>query len=83
MATSTSIISQQGAPVDLVLVLDLSPQINSYAGKTDLMLQAVEDAVEEMMGIHPQNRVGVAAYSTQAQVLLPTGRIPGQNLHYR
>ncbi len=70
-ATSTSIVSQESVPVDLVLVLDMSPQINSAEGKTQAMLNAVSDAVRQIMQINPKNRVGVIAYSSQAQTLLP------------
>ena len=62
-ATSTSIVSQESVPVDLVL--DMSPQINSAAGKTQAMLNAVSGAIQQIMQINPQNRVGVIAYSSQ------------------
>jgi pilin isopeptide linkage protein len=74
MATSTSIISQESAPVDLVLVLDMSPQINSVAGKAQSMLNAVKNAIAEMMDVNPKNRVAVVAYSCQSKTLLPLDR---------
>ena len=81
-ATSTSIISQESVPVDLVLVLDMSPQINSAQGKTKAMLDAVSDAIRQIMEINPKNRVGVIAYSSQAEALLPLDQYETVDFHF-
>ena len=74
LASTTTVLSETKSPIDLVLVLDMSPMINSQPGKLDSMLTAVESAVTAMMGFNSNNRVAVVAYSSQAEVLLPLGR---------
>lgn len=73
MASTTSVISQSYSPIDMVLVLDLSPMSNSQPGKAVALLNAVENAISAMMDANPQNRVAVVAYSSQAEILLPLG----------
>ena len=66
-------LSETDAPIDLVLVLDLSPMSNSVSGKLDSMLSAVESAAAHMMDLNENNRVAIVAYSSQAVKLLPLG----------
>ncbi len=66
-------LSETDAPIDLVLVLDLSPMSNSVSGKLDSMLRAVESAAAHMMDLNENNRVAIVAYSSQAVTLLPLG----------
>ncbi len=71
MASTTSVINLTDSPLDLVLVLDLSPMSNSKEGKLASMLSAVESAVEHVLAANPNNRVAIVAYSSQAEILLP------------
>ena len=73
LASTTSVINQSQSPIDMVLVLDLSPMSNSAAGKVDALLTAVQEAIDSMIAANPQNRVAVVAYSSQAEILLPLG----------
>lgn len=81
LASTTTVLSETASPIDLVFVLDMSPMSNSAAGKLNSMLTAVEAAVEAMMGLNPNNRVGIVAYSSQAEVLLPLGHYTSVNLN--
>lgn len=74
LASTTSVLSETASPIDLVLVLDMSPMSNSKDGKLASMLSAVESAAESIMGLNENNRVAVVAFSSQAKVLLPLGR---------
>ena len=74
LASTTSVLSETASPIDLVLVLDMSPMSNSQNGKLASMLSAVESAAESIMGLNENNRVAVVAFSSQAKVLLPLGR---------
>lgn len=74
LASTTSVLSETRSPIDLVLVLDMSPMSNSKDGKLASMLSAVESAAESIMGLNGNNRVAVVAFSSQAKVLLPLGR---------
>ena len=74
LASTTSVLSETQSPIDLVLVLDMSPMSNSQNGKLASMLSAVESAAESIMGLDENNRVAVVAFSSQAKVLLPLGR---------
>lgn len=72
LASTTEITEALNVPLDLVLVLDLSPQINSQAGKTAAMLEAVNAAIAQVLGSESaENRVAVVGYSSQAKTLLP------------
>ena len=73
LASTTTVLSETDAPIDLVLVLDLSPMSNSVSGKLDSMLRAVESAAAHMMALNENNRVAIVAYSSQAVTLLPLG----------
>ena len=73
LASTTTVLSETDAPIDLVLVLDLSPMSNSVSGKLDSMLRAVESAAAHMMELNENNRVAIVAYSSQAVTLLPLG----------
>ena len=74
LASTTSVLSETASPIDLVLVLDMSPMSNSQNGKLASMLSAVESAAASIMGLDENNRVAVVAFSSQAKVLLPLGR---------
>ena len=74
LASTTSVLSEEASPIDLVLVLDMSPMSNSQPGKLASMLGAVESVVKSIMGLDEDNRVAIVAFSSQAEVLLPLGR---------
>lgn len=71
LSSTTSIIEQSKSPLDLVLVLDLSPMSNNVDGKCQALLNAVAEAVESLIDMNPENRISVVAYSSQAETLLP------------
>lgn len=73
LASTTTVISETDAPIDLVMVLDLSPMSNSQAGKLDSLLSAVQSAATHIMDLNANNRVAIVAYSSQAEILLPLG----------
>lgn len=73
LASTTTVLSETDSPIDLVMVLDLSPMSNSESGKLDSMLRAVESATAHMMELNENNRVAIVAYSSQAETLLPLG----------
>lgn len=82
LASTSSIISQTNAPMDLVLVLDLSPQINSEVGKTEAMLNAVDQAIEAMLEANSRNRISIVGFSNQAVTLLPLDNYKSVTLTY-
>ena len=82
LASTTSVIEQSKSPLDLVLVLDLSPMSNNVEGKCRALLNAVAEAVESLIGMNPENRVSVVAYSSQAEVLLPLDKYSHVSFSY-
>lgn len=81
LATSQAISGQSHAPVDVVLILDISGSMsnedsNMDNGKSRIhnTVQAANNAIEELMTLNPHTRVAVAAFSSNAQVLLPLDR---------
>ena len=81
LATSESISGQSQAPVDVVLILDVSGSMsngdsNMDNGKSRIYnaVQAANAAIEELMALNGNTRVAVVAFSSTAQVLLPLDR---------
>ena len=81
LATSESISGQSHAPVDVVLILDISGSMsngdsNMDNGKSRIYnaVQAANAAIEELMALNEHSRVAVVAFSSTAQVLLPLDR---------
>lgn len=81
LATAKSVSGQTKAPVDVVFILDISGSMsngdsNMNNGKSRIYntVQATNNAIDELMTLNPYTRVAVAAFSSNAQVLLPLGR---------
>lgn len=81
LATSESISGQTQAPVDVVLIIDISGSMSNEDSNMDNnksriynTVQAANNAIDELMKINPYTRVSVVAFSSNAQVLLPLDR---------
>ncbi len=81
LATSESIEGQTQAPVDVVLILDISGSMSNAESNMDNnksriynTVQAANAAIDELMSLNPYTRVAVVAFSTNARVLLPLDR---------
>ncbi|MBR2043620.1 MAG: hypothetical protein IJ946_04705 [Clostridia bacterium] len=86
IASSKSIEGYSTLPTDTILVLDLSGSMNVSSG-TDpyvTMVNSANSAIERLLNLNANNRVGVVAYSgntsfgdsstSTASVILPLGR---------
>lgn len=81
LATSESISGQSQAPVDVVLILDISGSMSNGDSNMDNgrsriynTVQAANAAIDELMRLNTHTRVSVVVFSSNAQVLLPLGR---------
>ena len=81
LATTESVSGQTQAPVDVVLIIDISGSMsnsdsNMDNGKSRIYntVQATNNAIDELMKLNPYTRVAVVAFSSNAQVLLPLDR---------
>jgi len=81
LATSEAISGQSQSPVDVVLILDISGSMSNDESNMDNnrsriynTVQAANEAIDSLMEMNEQNRVAVAVFSSNAQVLLPLGR---------
>lgn len=81
LATSESVQGQTEAPVDVVLILDISGSMSNEEstmdnGKSRIYnaIQAANDAIDSLMALNEYTRVSVVAFSNNAQVLLPLDR---------
>lgn len=100
IASNKEIVGYSTVPTDTMLVLDLSgsmmpdtnvPGYNNISTKDisnmEAMVDAANDAINQLVGLNNYNRVGVVVYSgntslgasnaSSAQVLLPLGRYQG------
>ena len=100
IASNKEIVGYSTVPTDTMLVLDLSgsmmpdtnvPGYNNISTKdvsnVEAMVDAANDAINQLVGLNNYNRVGVVVYSgntsfgssqaSSAQVLLPLGRYQG------
>ena len=82
MGNTSTTVTETDAPMDVVLMLDFSPQSNSQTGKVQTMLNAVKGAIDEILAANDGNRVAVIGYSTQAKTLLPLGHYQSVELKY-
>lgn len=87
IASSKSVEGYSTLPTDTILVLDLSGSMNVNQG-TDpyvTMVSAANDAIDKLLNLNANNRVGVIdysgngnvndpAYASSANVILPLGR---------
>jgi len=81
LATSESVSGQTQAPVDVVLIIDISGSMsnddsNMDNGKSRIYntVEATNNAIDALMALNPYTRVAVVAFSSNAQVLLPLDR---------
>ncbi len=81
LATSESISGSTQAPVDVVLIIDISGSMSNAESNMDNRksriyntVQATNNAIDELMKLNPYTRVAVVAFSSNAQVLLPLDR---------
>ncbi|MBQ4116464.1 MAG: VWA domain-containing protein [Clostridia bacterium] len=81
LATAESIEGQTQAPVDVVLILDVSGSMSNGDsgmdnGKSRIAntVIAANDAIKSIMELNEYTRVAVVAFSNTAQVLLPLDR---------
>lgn len=70
LAATAAVSGQSAVPLDVVFVIDLSTSMvaEDKIGKTVI---ALNQAVDTLMNGHPDTRIAVVTYSTQASVLLP------------
>lgn len=81
LAATTVVSGQSVVPLDVVFVIDLSTSMveQDKIGKT---VVALNQAVKTLMNGHPDTRIAVVTYSTEASVLLPLdhyGKVDGQD----
>lgn len=81
LASSESVSGSTQAPVDVVLIIDISGSMsnndsNMDNGKSRIYntVQAANAAIDELMALNPYTRVAVVAFSSNAQILLPLDR---------
>ncbi len=81
LATSESVSGQTQAPVDVVLIIDISGSMSNAESNMDNdksriynTVQATNTAIDKLMAFNPYTRVAVVAFSSNAQVLLPLDR---------
>lgn len=81
LATAQSVSGQTQAPVDVVLIIDISGSMSNSDSNMDNGLsriyntvQATNAAIDKLMALNPYTRVSVVAFSSNAQVLLPLDR---------
>ncbi len=81
LATTESISGSTQAPVDVVLIIDISGSMSNNESNMDNnksriynTVQATNNAIDELMKLNPYTRVAVVAFSSNAQVLLPLDR---------
>lgn len=78
LATSQQVSGKSNVPVDVVFVIDLSGSMSnsdSYMDNRQKRIQnlvtALNTAVNELMDMNPNNRIGVVGYESTATTILP------------
>lgn len=78
LATSQQVSGESNVPVDVVFVIDLSGSMsnnNSFMDNGQKRIQnlvtALNTAVNELMEMNPDNRIGVVGYESTAMTILP------------
>ena len=78
LATSQQVSGESNVPVDVVFVIDLSGSMsnsNSFMDNGQRRIQnlvtALNTAVNELMEMNPDNRIGVVGYESTAMTILP------------
>ena len=90
LATSKQVTGKTTVPLDVVFVIDISgSMVNSSSGmevagqsttysRMKYTVDALNEAIDEILAMNANTRVGVAAFSTTAQEILPLGRYTKQ-----
>lgn len=78
LATSQQVSGESRVPVDVVFVIDLSGSMSnsdSFMDNSQRRIQnlvtALNSAVNELMEMNPDNRIGVVGYESTAMTILP------------
>lgn len=90
LATSQSISGEEQAPMDVVFIIDISGSMSNSdsnmtnsAGQTysriKFTVDAVNNAIDEIMALNSYTRVGVVGFSNSAVTLLPLDRYTKSN----
>lgn len=82
IASSTNVISQESAPLDLVLVLDLSPEMGENQEDLESMLAAAQSAINATLEANENNRAAVLGYSSEPLTLIPLGHYQSVSFTY-
>ena len=72
LAANSVIVGHGQTATDTVFVLDISGSMSSVS--LGAMVEATNDSIHTLLNAHPDARVGIILYSTNASVLLPLGR---------
>ena len=70
LGSAAKITGETSIPTDTMIVLDVSPKMQS---SVDAMLTAANAALKSLLESNPNNRVGVVTYDNTAAVILPLG----------
>ncbi len=66
------------APVDVVMILDISGSMESTGTNNEKRISVATDAINyfinNLMLLHPENRVGIVVFANNSEVFLPLGR---------
>ncbi len=76
IASNAQVTGKTSAPLDTMLVLDVSGSMNNNSGNNDAvedLVDAANAAAKKLFEANDKNRVGVVLYSSSASVLLPLG----------
>lgn len=78
LATSQQVTGESNVPVDVVFVIDLSGSMSNSDSIMDNrqrriqnLVTALNSAVNELMEMNPDNRIGVVGYESTAMTILP------------
>ena len=88
LATSTQIISETTAPVDVVFVLDFSASMawgqyengrgtvtTQAESRVQAMVDGINDAIAALVDANDQNRIGIVVFNRGAQTMLSLGTV--------
>ncbi len=76
MGSNLSVTGKTSAPLDTILVLDVSGSMNNNNGNNDAaedLVDAANASIAKLFEAGDKNRVGVVLYSSEASVILPLG----------
>lgn len=74
LATAESITGQQGVPVDVVFVIDMSNSMNQNpmgnGNRLTNMVTALNNSVASLLNMNPNNRIAVVNYNRNSNIVL-------------